>query len=160
MYRFFSKSSAILAGAAIVVGVVLPSQAISQPVPPVVSDPLPTDTEKLLVIQGQVQNIQNYIVTVKTPDYAPYCPPEQACPAVMAEGPTFDVDISGAILQSPNGKNISQRPRLSLRIGDSIVVAGLAVSPARVQLNPGVVPQFLKATIVSRAIPAVRTRLP
>lgn len=158
---FFSKSSAILAGAAIVIGVVLPSKAISQSMPPVVSEPLPINAPQLLVIQGRVQNIQNYIVTVKTPDYFPYCPPNQVCPAVITEGPTLNVDISRAIFQSPTGKKMPRRQRLKLQIGDAIVVAGsLAVSPARLKLESGIVPQFLKAKIVSKAISSTPTRVP
>ncbi|MGB5960350.1 MAG: hypothetical protein WBG73_06795 [Coleofasciculaceae cyanobacterium] len=157
---FFSKSSAILVGGAIFVGVVLPSKAISQAMPPVVSQPLPT-TPQLLVIQGKVQNIRNYIITVKTPDYFPYCPPNYACPAVMAQGPTFNVDISRAIFQSPTGKKMPRRQRLKLQIGDAIVVAGsLVVSSQRLKPNSGIVPQFLKANIVSKAISSIPTRVP
>lgn len=155
MSKFFSKSSAILAVAVIVVGVVLPSKAISQSMPPVVSEPL-TAAPQLLVIQGKVQNIRNYIVTVKTPDYSPYCPPNQVCPAVIVEGATFNVDMSRAIFQSSNGRKMPRRQRLQLQIGDAIVVAGsLAVSPPRL-LDTGI-SQFLKAKIVTRAVPAVQS---
>jgi hypothetical protein len=155
--KFFSKSFAVLAG--IVVGAaILPLTAISQFPPPVVSDPPsafdPTspDAQGLSVIQGQVKNIQGNIVTVKTPDLPPYCPPNRVCPAIIVVGPTFTVDISRAIFQSASGRRQSSKPKLKL--GDFVVVAGrLGPSLPVVLPSPGIPPQSLTAVVVSKAVP-------
>lgn len=160
MHKFFSKSSAVLAGAVIVAGaVILPLTAIAQSVPPVVSDPTAPDNQGLSVIQGKISNIQGNLLTVKTPDLPPYCPPDRVCPAIIVVGPTFTVDISRAIFQSASGRRLRPKPRLA--VGDSVVVAGhLVASLPLVLPAPGEPPQFLKAQIVSRAVPPVRTRVP
>lgn len=158
MLKLFSKSSAVLAGAVIVAGItVLPLTAISQTSPPVVSDPIAPDSQKLSVIQGQVETIQGKIITVKTPDLPPYCPPNQVCPAIIVVGPTFTVDISRAIFQSASGSRQRQRPRL--KVGDSVVVAGRLVDSLPLVLpSPDVPTQFFAAQVVSKAVPIRRLR--
>lgn len=153
MHRFFSKSSAVLAGAVIVAGTfVLPLTTIAQSPPPLVSDPTVPDSPGLTVIQGQITNIEGNLLIVKTPDVPPYCPPGRACPAIIVVGPTFTVDIASATFQSASGRRLRSKPRL--KVNDSIVVAGRLVASLPVVLpSPGVAPQFLKAEIVSKAIP-------
>lgn len=160
MLKLFSKSSALLAGTVIVAGAtVLPLTAISQSPPPVVSDSTTPDAQRLSVIQGQVKTIQGNILTVKTPDLPPYCPPGRVCPAIVVVGPTFTVDISRAIFQSASGSRQRQRPRF--KVGNSVVVAGRVVDSLPFVLPaPDVPTQFFTARVVSRAVPSVRSRVP
>lgn len=154
MLKFLSKNYSVLAGAVIVAGTnLLPLTAFAQTSTPVVEITPPiAEAPRLSVIQGKVTKIQGNIVTVKTPDYGPYCPPGQACLAIIYAGPTFKVDISRAIFQSPSGRRQSPRPKL--KVNDSVVVAGqLGVAPVVTIPSTSIPPQPFIAQIVSKKVP-------
>jgi hypothetical protein len=161
MLKFVSKNYALLTGAVIVAGTaLLPNQAFAQTPTPVV-DPIPPipDSPRLLVIQGRVTNIQGNIVTVKTPDVPPFCPPGRVCPLIIQVGPTFSVDISRATFQSPSGTRQSPKPKLTLN--DSVVVAGkLGISPPMVFPSPGIPPKSFIAQVVSKLVPPTPVATP
>jgi hypothetical protein len=70
-----------------------------------------------LVIQGRITAMQGAIVTVKTPDGYPGGPGIHA--HVVIAGPTFKVDVSGARVVLPDGK---QTDTLPLAVGDRVLM--------------------------------------
>jgi hypothetical protein len=71
----------------------------------------------LLVIQGRVTKIVDALVSVKTPDGYPG--EGGGHPLFVVAGPTFSVDITGARLLLPDGK---QSDRRSLVVGDRVLM--------------------------------------
>jgi hypothetical protein len=76
---------------------------------PLFSDPL--------VIQGRITTIQGALVTVKAPDGYPGGPGIHA--QFVTAGPTFKVDVSGARVLLPDGK---QPDKLPLAVGDRVLM--------------------------------------
>jgi hypothetical protein len=69
-----------------------------------------------LVIQGRITEIQGSLATVKTPDGYPGGPGVHA--QFVTAGPTFRIDVSGARLLLPDGR---QADKVPLAVGDRVV---------------------------------------
>lgn len=143
MFKFFSKSSSVLAGALVVAGtVVLPLTTFAQS--DVVNPPV-TDTAPLLLIQGKVTAIRGSVVTVKTPN-------TRTSAAVIIAGPSFSVDISNATFQSASGKSITPEP--TLVVGDAVAVAGRqGATPVAAIPTPAGPNKLIIAEVVARIVP-------
>jgi len=102
---------------------------------------------EFFVIQGRITTLQGGIVTVKTPDGHPGGPGVHA--QFVVAGPTFRVDISGARVLLPDGKQVDGAP---LAVGDRVlmVLSGPASGPA--PNGPGNVSQTYFASTIERIV--------
>jgi len=97
-----------------------------------------------LVIQGRITEIQGSLVTVKTPDGYPGGPGVH--PQFVTAGPSFRIDVSGARLLLPDGK---QADKVPLTVGDHVVA--VLTEPNSGSPLPGS-GQTYSASIVERVI--------
>ena len=98
-----------------------------------------------LVIQGRITEIQGSLVAVKTPDGYPGGPGVHA--QFVTAGPTFRIDVSGARLLLPDGR---QADRVPLAIGDHVIA--VLTGPSSGSPLPGSAGQIYLASIVERVI--------
>lgn len=101
-----------------------------------------------LVIQGSITGIQGPLVTVKTPDGYPGGTGGHA--QFVIAGPAFEVDVSGARVLLPDGK---QADKLPLAVGDRVLMVLSGPDPASpAPGNPRNVNQTYFASIIERVV--------
>jgi hypothetical protein len=98
-----------------------------------------------LVIQGRITQIQDALVTVKTPDGYPGGPGIHA--QFVTAGPIFKVDVSRARVLLPDGR---QADRVPLAVGDHVLV--VLTGPDSGPPVPGSVSHTYFASIVERVV--------
>lgn len=98
-----------------------------------------------LVIQGRITEIQGSLVTLKTPDGYPGGAGVHA--QFVTAGPTFRVDISGARLLLPDGR---QADKLPLAVGDQVLA--VLTGPDSASTLAGGAGHTYFASIVERVI--------
>jgi|GEM_PF-7091262 len=74
-----------------------------------------------VVIQGTVVQSNGKTALVKTPDHGLDCPPNTPCPAIAIVGVTYEVDLSRALYEAPDGTPVAT-PKLTK--GQAVVVVG------------------------------------